>query len=134
MTDYNFESQLPLQVEGASTKELEMRNTRIRNNFFTKLGIDEKTSDSRQMKCTTPSRGSLIGKVKVSQEPLKFISDDKESSKNTTIWGNLFRSHSASENSLSSSPSSSVGSGSSYSKKEPRISFNLDVVVVPNER
>jgi len=106
-----------------------MNNTRIRDNFFTKLGIDEKVKDSRRMKCITPSRGSLLGKVIVTQEPLKFISDEKESSKNP-IWGNLFRSHATSENSLSSSPSSSVGSGSTC-KKEPRISFNLDVIVVP---
>jgi len=102
-------------------------NTRIRANFLNKLGIDEKKGEVHQP-MRLPSRGSLLGQVNITQEPLKF-EEDKEQPKSP--WVNFFGFPSTDDTtSLSSSPSS-VSSGSTGTKRDVRITFNTEVNVVP---
>ena len=109
--------------------EVEASKTRIRSNFLNKLGIDEKKGEVHQpMRQRLPSRGSLLGQVNITQEPLKF-EEEKEQPKSP--WANFFGGPSPEDTaSLSSSPSS-VSSGSTGSKSDVRITFNTEVKVVP---
>jgi len=93
-----------------------------------KLGINASKDKEEQPKQRKPSRGSLLGKVQVTQEPLKYEEDETPS---RSPWAQLFGgSAQNSENaSLASSPSS-VSSGS-LSQKSAGVSFNAEVKVVP---
>lgn len=105
--------------------ELEQENARIRANFLNKLGIDEKKGEPLPLN-RMPSRGSLLGKVQVTQEPLKF-EEEKEQPK--SAWAHFFGNNST-DASLASSAESSVCSGSD-GKRDVRITFNTEVNVVP---
>lgn len=104
----------------------EARSNRIRANLLNKLGIDQRSEE--QPKQRKPSRGSLLGKVQVTQEPLKYHEDEAPSK---SPWAQLFGApDQASENvSLASSPSSV--SSDSMSHKSAGVSFNTEVKVVP---
>jgi hypothetical protein len=101
----------------------EASSNRIRANLLNRLGIDQRAEE--QPKQRKPSRGSLLGKVQVTQEPLKYQQDEVPSK---SPWAQLFGT--PEENvSLASSPSS-VSSGS-MSQKSVGVSFNTEVKVVP---
>lgn len=111
---------LPIVVDGSSN------DSRIRSNFLIKLGIDASTEE--QPKQRKPSRGSLLGKVQVTKEPLKY---EEEETASKSPWAQLFGGPAQDpENaSLSSSPSSA--SSGSMSQKSSGVSFNAEVKVVP---
>lgn len=106
--------------------EFDQNNARIRANFLNKLGIDEKKAEIQPLN-RMPSRGSLLGKVQVTQEPLKF-EEQKEQPK--SAWEHFFGAQPSEGTPMSTSPSSSVCSGST-GKREARITFNAEVKVVP---
>jgi hypothetical protein len=111
-----------------NTSELEQQRTRIRSNFFNKLGIDEKKGDSKSINAPLPSRGSLLGNVQITQEPLKF---DEVKEQPKSPWAHIFGSASTSTTPLSTSPSCSSLCSSSTGKREVRITFHSEVMVVP---
>lgn len=102
-------------------------STRIRANFLNKLGIDEEKKEQPKMR--TPSRGSLLGKVQVKQEPLKFHPDEEQKPSNSP-WAHFFGTQSEDVSMASSPASVSSGSLSSKSKEGPRITFNTEVKVL----
>ena len=113
------------QITMTNMTEVEQENARIRANFLNKLGIDEKKGEPLPLN-RMPSRGSLLGKVLVTQEPLKF---DEEREQPKSAWAHFFGSNS-NDGSLASSSNSSVCSGSD-GKRDVRITFNAEVKVVP---
>mmetsp|Transcript_27563 Transcript_27563/g.40707 ORF Transcript_27563/g.40707 Transcript_27563/m.40707 type:complete len:203 (+) Transcript_27563:44-652(+) len=104
-------------------------NGRIRSKFLNRLGIDDRQSAPIQR---SPSRGSLLGNVRIKQETLKF--DKEEHSGSSRFWFPHFLGQPSAEDSetvLSSSVSITSSSESSISSKGSRISFNTEVKVVP---
>ena len=114
------------QMKIANTCELDQENARIRANFLNRLGIDEKKGEIQPVHYI-PSRGSLLGKVQVTKEPLKF---EEEQEPPKSPWAHFFGGQSSEESTISSSPLSSVCSGPE-DRREVRITFNTEVKVVP---
>lgn len=106
-----------------------INNSRIRSKFLNRLGIDDQKAAAIRR---SPSRGSLLGNVRIKQEALKFDREDDNELKN--FWFPRFlgqQSVDDSETVLSSSVSTISSSASSASSKNPRITFNTEVKVVP---
>eukprot|EP00548_Thalassiothrix_antarctica_P006646 CAMPEP_0194133254 /NCGR_PEP_ID=MMETSP0152-20130528/3505_1 /TAXON_ID=1049557 /ORGANISM="Thalassiothrix antarctica, Strain L6-D1" /LENGTH=195 /DNA_ID=CAMNT_0038828537 /DNA_START=51 /DNA_END=638 /DNA_ORIENTATION=+ len=105
---------------------------RIRANFLNRLGIShDKAVPSRR----SPSRGSLLGDVKIRMEALKFSDDKLSKKKSRSFWfphllsGQDYIEND--ENLQASSLSTTSTSQSSIGSTGPRITFNDEVKVVP---
>jgi hypothetical protein len=111
---------------------------RIRNNLIFKLGVDVEKKGPEVSK-REPSRGSLLGKVQLTKDKLKYKADeDEESRQEVSLWhfGGMFggkrtASPAADASSLSSSFSSKGDSSSSKSSGAKRCTFNEEVTVCP---
>jgi hypothetical protein len=109
--------------------------SRIRNNLIFKLGVDAERSGQAVKR--EPSRGSLLGKVQLSKEPLKYKEEEaSETNPEGKLWGlaSFFMrkpSLSETEASLSSSFSSRESSTLTASSQTKRLKFNEEVVVCP---
>lgn len=108
--------------------------SRIRNNLIFKLGVDIEKYGF-EVRNREPSRGSLLGNVSFSKEPLKYKKDETVESK-PDFWGltSLFtRKVSMAENggSIGTSCSSRNSSNLSESSESRRLTFNEEVVVCP---
>lgn len=128
MTTTMIPPRIPVNPVSTMTEDSNsIANRRIRANFLNKLGIDG--LNEAKPKQRTPSRGSLLGKVQITQEPLKYHEDEVPSK---SPWAQLFggaNGQSSEAASLASSPSSV--SSSSLSQKSAGVSFNTEVKVVP---
>jgi hypothetical protein len=102
---------------------------RIRSNYIHKLGID---ADQHKPKDRLPSRGSLIGKVNVTSEPLKY----KEEREPVTNWNllNIFQGATVTSSVGSTAGGDTSSCNSSTASKERRLTFYEEVVVVPIPR
>lgn len=108
--------------------------SRIRNNLIFKLGVDVERSSCQAAK-REPSRGSLLGKVQLSKEPLKYKEETVEENPEGGLWiiPSLFMRKPSleSEPSLSSSFSSRESSSLTDCSRSRKLSFNEDVAVCP---
>jgi hypothetical protein len=106
-------------------------DSRIRDNLIFKLGVGKVEQKNRE-----PSRGSILGNVHMSSEPLKANFEDDEAEIREGLAGNhpwsltsLFaKKANESEPSLASSPTES-SAASSISNR--RLTFNENVTVCP---
>jgi hypothetical protein len=119
---------------------------RLRKKLIVKLGVDRGSFGEQARR--EPSRGSLLGNVKITHEPLKGNEEETEAPSGNIFWGiaNFFSRKSESkieqEESLSSSMSSDM-TASSGSHSAPsttsnssgkRLMFNEEVAVCPIPR
>lgn len=111
---------------------------RLRNNLFFKLGVDAEKKGPEVSK-REPSRGSLLGKVQLTKDKLKYkAGEDGESRQEVSLWdfgamfgGKRTASLAAGASSLGSSFSSKGDSSSSKSSGAKRCTFNEEVTVCP---
>lgn len=111
---------------------------RLRNNLIFKLGVDVEKNGAEVSK-REPSRGSLLGKVQLTKDKLKYKADEYgESRQEVSLWdfgaffgGKRAASPATEASSLSSSFSSKATSSSSKSSCARRCTFNEEVKVCP---
>jgi hypothetical protein len=115
---------------------------RLRNNLFFKLGVDAEKKVP-EVSIREPSRGSLLGKVRLTKDKLKYKADeDEDSRQEVSLWdfgamfgGKRVAAPAAADASSLSSSCSSKGDASSSSKSSgasaKRCTFNEEVVVCP---
>lgn len=111
-------------------------SNRIRHTFLNKLGIDQKRETNSSEAGHRPAHRSMLGNVRVTQEPLKYA--EFKHSQRKWRWERLFGGELSPMANLSSSPpttptalSSETSSFSSTEKSNRRLTFNEDVKVVP---
>uniref|UniRef100_A0A7S1Y458 Uncharacterized protein n=1 Tax=Grammatophora oceanica TaxID=210454 RepID=A0A7S1Y458_9STRA len=113
----DLSTKLP-QIEKPTTKTMESQ--RIRNKLLNKVGIMQLQNEQREPNNREPSRGSLLGNVAITKEPLKY--EDEEEQPNN-FFMNLFSGTPSSVDSESCSTSSH--------RSTSRLTFSEDVAVVP---
>ena len=108
---------------------------RIRNNLIFKLGVDIDRSSKEVNR--EPSRGSLLGHVQLSKEPLKYKTDEESKQQEDGSWSltSFFLRKPPmpeAEASLGSSfSSSSVSSSPTETSQQRRLTFNEEVAICP---
>jgi hypothetical protein len=114
-------------------------SSRIRSNLMFKLGVEAERYTEKVQK-RAPSRGSLLGNVQLSKEPLKYKEEEDESRPaGSSLWGivSIFTRQAylseteGAEAPLSSSLSSQESSTSSEGSRPRRLTFNEEVSVCP---
>jgi hypothetical protein len=120
--------------------------SRIRNNLIFKLGVDKPNKDDTSGQAPAdrePSRGSLLGNVVISHEPLKYDKDEEHLEEECKVeiktWGiaSIFAKKDyqskSTERTLSSSFSSSASSSccATEGSRNSRLTFNEEVGVCP---
>jgi len=116
------------QTEPNQVAEQKMTTSlRIRSNYIHRLGIDDIAS-SEKPKDRLPSRGSLLGKVILTSEPLKYKEEREPQNWN---FLNIFQGTTAE---LPPATGGSSSCNSSTDSNERRLTFQEDVVVVPIPR
>jgi hypothetical protein len=120
---------------GAKRHRSEPEASRIRNNLMFKLGVEPDKSGQEVIR--EPSRGSLLGNVRLSKEPLKYVEDKADTAtEGGRLWNiaSMFTrraSLSETEPSLSSSYSSRDSSCPTEGSQARRLTFNEDVAICP---
>lgn len=102
-------------------------DSRLRDNLIFKLGVVKVEQKNRE-----PSRGSMLGNVKLSSEPLKSKMEDETRECQSGSWSltSLFAKRTTeSEPSLACSPTESLSDTSTTSHR--RLTFNENVTVCP---
>lgn len=120
---------------------------RLRKKLILKLGVDGGSYGGEQVR-REPSRGSLLGNVKITHEPLKGNDEEAEAPPLNLFWGlaNFFSKKTESKNEPEESLSSSIcsdmtASSASHSAHSctsssggKRLMFNEEVAVCPIPR
>jgi hypothetical protein len=120
---------------GATHHRSEPEASRIRKNLIFKLGVEPDKSGQEVQR--EPSRGSLLGNVRLSKEPLKYVEDEADTAtEGGRLWSiaSMFTrraSQSETEAPLSSSLSSRDSSSSTEGSQTRRLTFNEEVAVCP---
>jgi hypothetical protein len=120
---------------GATYRRSEPEASRIRNNLMFKLGVESDKSGKEVQR--EPSRGSLLGNVQLSKEPLKYVEDEAgTATEGGRLWNiaSMFTkraSLSETEVPLSSSCTSRDSSCSTEGSQTRRLTFNEEVAVCP---
>lgn len=113
-------------------------SSRIRSNLMFKLGVEAERYTEKIQK-RAPSRGSLLGNVQLSKEPLKYMEEDESRPAGSSLWGlvSIFTKQASlsetegAEAPLSSSLSSQDSSTSTEGSQPRRLTFNEEVSVCP---
>ena len=108
-------------------------SSRIRKNLIYKLGVDVDKPENQSPR--EPSRGSLLGNVQMSREPLKYI-DEAECREDDFLWNivNFFGKKSSPQPTLDASLSCSLSTtdgSSSGASAARKLTFNEEVTVCP---
>jgi hypothetical protein len=124
-----------VENRGAIRCRSEPEASRIRNNLMFKLGVESDKSCQEVQR--EPSRGSLLGNVRLSKEPLKYVEDEGvAATEGGRLWNiaSMFTrraSPSETEPPLSSSFSSRESSCPTEGSQARRLTFNEEVAVCP---
>lgn len=102
-----------------------MTSFRIRSNYIHKLGIE---TDQHAPKDRLPSRGSLLGKIHVTSEPLKYKEEREPQN-----W-NILQMFQGIIPDASITGGETASCNSSTASKERRLTFQEEVAVIPIPR